>query len=159
MKENPGTYIKKLGKWIEPKLLLPAFYLAGCLCFFWNPLSHLAVSSFDRIIGQALIYGTDISARIQNMTVYGFVLFPVFFLITYALCYVFCGKCEEKNRASLQFISEIAAVALIPLIIGFLNIFRGKAMLAAGYGVLFPAVMIACFMLAMLLGKNKSTLR
>lgn len=127
MNETTKIRIENFRKRWIPGLILPAAFFAAVLGLLWTPMDGLAgltdtlasilpgvlgerAGSFDRQIGQALVYGIDINKRVTNMTFWGFFYLPLLFALCWgALSLLFRGR--EIEKESLSFLNRLTACA------------------------------------------------
>ncbi|MGI6348316.1 MAG: hypothetical protein ACOXZ0_00140 [Eubacteriales bacterium] len=135
-----NVFIKAKNKIKElylPKLLLPAGFLTVFLSLLWTPADYSAyiggltkinffigepVTSFNRGIGQALINGFDIFARIRNMSFYAFLYLPLIFLSVYGvICLLLRHSKDSINEEISNYINTLAWVSSAALLIQLFN--------------------------------------
>lgn len=91
--------------------VMPALVLSIILSFIYNPLSHIQINSFNRILGNSLLDSTDISRRVANINFNNFVMLPVFF----SLAYLFIQFIIENNKCNIQYNEYLKKVSIISL--------------------------------------------
>jgi hypothetical protein len=133
-----GIIRKFIKEFSIPQLLFPTGFLAVYLSLIWTPADYHAwlsgdtgfflpflsdkVDSFNRGIGQALINGFDITARVKNMIFYGFFYLPLLFMILYGFVCLFLRKCKKDiNDEVYSFINTLTWTALASLVIQLFN--------------------------------------
>lgn len=123
--------LENFRKWWAPGLILPAAFFAVALSLLWTPMDSLAdqlgslafepsgllgesADSFDRVIGQALVYGIDSNSRVSNMTFWGFAYLPLLFVLCWgALGLLFRGHViDPEGRSFLDRLTAAAFPAL-----------------------------------------------
>ncbi len=101
-------------------LIMPAVYFSMLIGMFWNPLENVQVSSFGRIIGQALVNNIDAMQRVQNMTIWAFALFPGLFLLVSSV--LLCIKIfKAVSLDELKLANQIATCGVVVLFVAFVN--------------------------------------
>lgn len=143
------------------RLLFPAGFLAVNLSLLWTPADYAAflygktsintpfltdkVTSFSRGIGQALLNGFDIFARVKNMVFYGFVYLPLLFLIVYGIvCLLLRRHKDDISDEAYSYVNKLTWVAFASLIIKLFNRFSPGIF---SFFSLIPAIMIALLIL------------
>ena len=136
-------------------MLFPAAFLAVYLGLLWTPADYSAyifgkigshffltdqAASFGRSIGQALINGFDISARVQNMTFYGFIYLPLLFLVIYgAICLLLRRQKDNIGSEAYSYINVLTWAGSAALMIQLFTRLSDKIF---NYFSLIPPLMI-----------------
>lgn len=102
--------------------LSTSLFFAALLSLAFNPFAFsyvIGTLSFDRIMGNATLYGIDAELRIQLFQIFNFVFIPVCLIVGVLFCYLFTSKVhrnesDENLSKALSFLnsSSICALAL-----------------------------------------------
>lgn len=125
----------------DKNFILPSCFLSLAIILLYNPLTNIGVKSFDRSLGNGVLYGIDITKRISNISFYDFVLIPVTFLGVYLGILALCKNMVKDNDECIEFINIVSIISFAPLIFTYINRFSSKSFL--GMEVIFPCFIIA----------------
>jgi len=148
---NKQTISKK----ISYNVLLPSLYLALALSLTLNPFTDgVALKGFDRIVGNALMSGINISSVLRNIYFYICILIPFVTMFFYALLYIIINRQDESiNSDWLVLINEIATVGFAPLIFSYLT--RYTANFQIQMSIIIPVLLIISIIIYALLFSKK----
>ena len=115
------NYIYSLKKHWDISLLIPSAVLTLYLSLLWTPMDGFllghsfglseGISSFNRMIGAALLDGININLRIRNMLIYAFLYLFLVEFIVYSLLYFFL-KDVDKHSLGYRFFRKLSFAAL-----------------------------------------------
>lgn len=110
------------------------------------------INSFNRVIGQAVLCGIDISKRIQNMTFYGFFFLPILF---FCILLLFCLSFRKSEVICSEGVVILNKVAIAALPMGIIQLV-GKT--SANFSSMFsPSTLIVIISIAFLLKLPQTT--
>lgn len=124
----------------KTNLILPAIALSLGLLLLYIPFLGNGVKSFDRILGNAILNGIDITKRINNISFFNFILVPVIFFFIYLAISILCQNTTDNNKECINFINIVSIISLPALIFAHINKYSSKDFL--GIEVIFPCLLI-----------------
>lgn len=113
--------IKKLQ--FDINCIITSMVLSFFIISNYNPLCNISVKSFDRVLGNGLMNGIDITKRISNIQFYNFILTPTIFLCVYLLIYKIIGNNDEEEKKYIEFIENLSSITLMVMIMAYISKF------------------------------------
>lgn len=113
---------KQMFETIHIELFPTVLFVSLIILYFYNPLSNLLITSFDRVMGSGLLSNVSVEKRIHKFYFWYLILLPCVFCAVYYLVnfiYMYSNK-----SVSFLFINDISSITLIPLAISFINRFN-----------------------------------
>ena len=150
MVNNKFLKVKSIiSKYISKDYVIAAIYITLVISLAYNPLKNVKVTSFNRVLGNAMMLGVDVTKRVNNFYFYLFFAIPILFFILYGLCCIMCYQSDDSNKQSISFLNMVSTIAFISLIVSYINKFSIEFSMLYSIGTILPAcivIIILCYL-------------
>jgi hypothetical protein len=114
---------------VNSRLIAPSIVLAGYLSLLWTPVNSIIpvtsenARSFNRVIGQALLFGIDINKRLVNMMFFSFLYIPILSILFYGILSFLFKKYQTFDSDEFEFFENFSFSAIPSLIVQYFSRF------------------------------------
>jgi len=144
-----GSYLMRKIFKFHSKSILPSLFLTLYFSYYYEPLNEKLVS-FNRVIGNMTLHGGDVSIRVRNFYILSIILIPLIYFLIYSIISNTYLSMEQKGiytDEGLEFINIISIVAIVPLILAWLNKFNENGSLVIDMSIYISLIWIIIFLL------------
>lgn len=129
MYKKMSNQIKNI--FFDKRFVLISILFSSLASFLVNPYARFQVTSFDRVMGNAMLNGLDVGKRISTFQFQLFIFIPIAFITIWALLSKYYKK--NHNQEFVGIINAISIMGIINFVISYFDLMLKSYYLVVSY--------------------------
>lgn len=134
-------------------LLLPTIIISLAVTIMYNPFNNVNINKFNRIFGNGVLNGIDISKRINSILIFDLVLIPIVLYVVWKILNKICENVIDNRQEAVKALDAISAIGILPILFAYINRFSNPE--SIGIEVVLPCFLILYLMIYLYISTNK----